>query len=181
LTGIIPGTLALIKQGKKDDKDAELASNKLQFDVNSAANAAAIAIIEPLKLEVTRLQNRIGDLEQALISKSTEIGTLMQAGIDKDVSIRQLEYTLSGMQLRLDAFEDRKRTSAKARADSAANRQQDVLISDKRREEDLKLDEKRREEVKISTEKSIKELVDKSIMNGKKVEEINSEVKKEGE
>jgi hypothetical protein len=77
VVAIVPGVWALVNQANKDKTQSKL-------DMNKAANDAAMNIIAPLQAEVTRLQARVLELEKALIDKTTEIGDLMQAGIDKD-------------------------------------------------------------------------------------------------
>src|SRR5512137_432007 len=97
VVAIVPGVWALVNQANKDKTQAKL-------DMNAAAQNAAMNIIAPLQAEVTRLQARVLELEKALIDKTTEIGDLMQAGIDKDSEIRTLKYGMEDMQRRLNYF-----------------------------------------------------------------------------
>ncbi len=155
LTGIIPGTLALIKQGRKDDKEAKLAEAKLQFDINTATNTALASVITPLKEELARCQARIIELERALVDKTKEIGQLIEEGIDKDSQIRTLQFNIEGMQMKLDAVY--KKRPSKVPED---------ILNPSHLDEELKSNELRKEEAKKYTSKVIQEIESKSIKNG---------------
>jgi hypothetical protein len=158
VVAIVPGVWALVNQANKD-------KNQSKMDMNAAAQSAAMNIIAPLQAEVTRLQARVLELEKSLIDKTTEIGDLMQAGIDKDSQIRKLNYNLEDMQLRLNAFETKRKASNKTKPDD----EQQVGIGkaniDPRLEEDLKADEAKKEEIKNYTQKSIEQLTNGSLVN----------------
>lgn len=154
IVAIVPGVWALVNQARKDKVQA-------QMDMNKAAQDAAVSIIAPLQTEVARLQARVIELEKALIDKTTEIGNLMQAGIDKDTKIRTLEYNLEGMRLRLEAFET-KRKSPKPKTSEEV---------ESRLEEELKSDEAKKEEIKIYTNKAIEQITNGSVANHTEVEE----------
>lgn len=152
IVAIVPGVWALVNQANKDRTQAKI-------DMNNAANAAAVSIIAPLQAEVLRLQNRILELEKDLIEKTTKIGELMEAGIDKDAQLRTLRYNIEEMQLRLQAFENKRKATTKEKVDN-----------DTRIKEDLELLEAKKQEVRISTEQTIKELESKSLSNGHTIE-----------
>ena len=98
IVAIIPGVMALISQAKKDKVQSGI-------DVGEAAQRATLAIIEPLKSEVTRLQARVAELEETLVIKVTEMGDMRLASIDKDVQIRTMQVEMQRMTIRLTAFE----------------------------------------------------------------------------
>lgn len=148
VVAIVPGVWALVNQARKDKIQANL-------DMNKAANDAAMGIIAPLQAEVGRLQGRVLDLEKLLIEKTTEIGKLMQEGIDKDTKIRSLEYNLEGMKLKLESFEGTRKRKSKA---------QDEEI-DSKIEEELKESEIKKQEVKMYTKKVIEQITNGSVAN----------------
>jgi len=143
VVAIVPGVWALVNQANKDKTQARL-------DMNKAAQDAAMNIIGPLQAEVTRLQTRVLELEKLLIEKTTEIGDLMQAGIDKDSKIRTLEYNLEGMKMRLEAFESKRKVKKTPEE------------AETRLEEELKSDEEKKEEIKNYTLKSIEHITNGS-------------------
>lgn len=144
VVAIVPGVWALVNQANKDKTQARM-------DMNKAAQDAAMNIIGPLQTEVTRLQARVLELEKLLIEKTTEIGDLMQAGIDKDSKIRTLEYNLDGMKMRLEAFETKRKVKNKTPEEAEA-----------KLEEELKSDEEKKEEIKNYTAKSIEHITNGS-------------------
>ena len=160
VVAIVPGVWALVNQANKDKAQTKL-------DMNTAAQNAAMNIIAPLQAEVTRLQARVLELEKALIDKTTEIGDLMQSGIDKDSEIRTLKYRMVDMQTRLDSFEA-KRRSKKTNGGDAEEPAIDDSAS--RLEEDLKSDEAKKEEIKMHTQKSIENITNGSLVNQEKLE-----------
>jgi uncharacterized coiled-coil protein SlyX len=99
IVAIVPGVMALISQAKKDRVQSGI-------DVASAAQTAILAIVEPLKSEVTRLQARVAELEETLAAKVTEMGNMRLANIDKDVQIRTMQVEMQRMTVRLTAFEE---------------------------------------------------------------------------
>lgn len=149
VVAIVPGVWALVNQANKDKTQARL-------DMNKAAQDAALNIISPLQAEVTRLQTRVLELEKALIEKTTEIGDLMQAGIDKDSQIRTLKYSIEDMQLRLTAYETKRKASGRNKA------QDEEQITNPRLEEELKEDEIKREKIQSHTDKAIKQITGSS-------------------
>lgn len=159
VVAIVPGVWALVNQANKDKKQA-------QIDMNKAANDAAMSIIAPLQAEVTRLQTRVFELEKVLVDKTTEIGVLMQAGIDKDSEIRKLKYTVDDMQIRLNAFETKRKASGKSKSSD------EEPVPDPRLEEDLKADEAKKEEIKQYTQKTIEQLTNGSLVNVQNTKEL---------
>lgn len=157
LTGIIPGTLALIKQGKKDDKEAKLAEAKLQFDINTATNTALAAVIDPLKTELARCQSRITELEAAVLNKTTEIGRLMEEGIEKDSQILTMKYKMEIMQTKLNSVLTSKRKT------NIVMSEEDTISATL--EQELKANEIKKEEAKKHTEELVIQLKDKTLMN----------------
>lgn len=162
LTGIIPGTLALIKQGKIDDKKSQIESDRLEFEMSNAANAALSAVITPMKEELLRCQTRIGELEQALIAKTNQIGDLMQQGIDKDLKISLLNGNILLMQIRLDAFTERENNSA-AKTAEGLKRTDDVAQSLSLREKDILVALEEKERIRTLTLKENQDLMAHSI------------------
>jgi hypothetical protein len=146
---IIPGVAALIAQSKND-------ARKAKIDMTTAAQNAAIAMLEPLQKEVSRLQCRVLELEQSLIAKTNEIGQLMQNGIDKDTKIRQLQYNLEGMQMRLDAFETKKVSAARQ---SRSHEDAFVAIKDA----DLAEATAKKEEIARTVEQEVQRLTSSSV------------------
>jgi hypothetical protein len=157
VVAIVPGVWALVNQANKDKTQAKL-------DMNTAAQNAAMNIIAPLQAEVTRLQARVIELEKALIDKTTEIGNLMQANIDKDSEIRKLNYNLEDMQVRLNAFETKRKANNKNRPDDQQQTGVGNSTIDPRLEEDLKADEAKKEEIKQYTLKSIEQFTNGSLI-----------------
>jgi hypothetical protein len=154
VVAIVPGVWALVNQANKD-------KNQARMDMNKAAQDAAMNIIAPLQAEVTRLQVRVIELEKALIDKTTEIGSLMQAGIDKDSEIRTLKYGMLDMQKRLNVFET-KRNKVKQPETEVT---EESLGLEQRLEDDLKSDEAKKEEIKQYTLKSIEQFSNGSLIN----------------
>lgn len=152
VVAIVPGIWALVNQAKKDASQARM-------DMNKAANDAAMSIIGPLQMEVTRLQSRVLELEKLLVEKTSEIGDLMQSNIDKDSEIRTLKYSMSDMQLRLSAFEKKKNKSKDADETDLSAKTEFKL------EEELKANEVKKEEVRQYTIKSIENINNGSIVN----------------
>jgi hypothetical protein len=164
VVAIIPGAWALINQGKKD-------SIQSKIDLGKATQDAAVTIIAPLQTEVTRLQTRVLDLEKILIEKTTEIGRLMETSVDKDSEIRKLEYNLEGLQLRLDAFEIKRKSKSSGSSTEIDKKIEDVLKTAEEKKEKIKLytnqtiekianghtDDKER--IKFYTEQSIDEII----------------------
>jgi len=164
VVAIIPGAWALINQGKKD-------SIQSKIDLGKATQDAAVTIIAPLQSEVTRLQTRVLDLEKILIEKTTEIGRLMETSVDKDSEIRKLEYNLEGLQLRLDAFEIKRKSKSSGSSTEIDKKIEDVLKTAEEKKEKIKLytnqtiekianghtDDKER--IKFYTEQSIDEII----------------------
>jgi hypothetical protein len=159
VVAIVPGVWALVNQANKDKAQARM-------DMNKAAQDAAMNIIGPLQAEVTRLQGRVLELEKALIDKTTEIGDLMQSGIDKDSKIRTLEYNLSDMKIRLAAFESKRKSKGETREEAGSINK----TVDPRLEEDLKADEAKKLEIQNYTQKSIEQLTNGSITNTQNTE-----------
>ena len=153
VVAIVPGVWALVNQANKDKTQARL-------DMNKAANDAAMNIIGPLQAEVSRLQARVLELEKALIEKTTEIGELMQAGIDKDSEIRSLKYNMEGMRLRLETFESKRKVNKKPENDI-----------DTRLEEELKVAEAKKEEIKLYTTKAIEHITNGSVAHNQNISE----------
>lgn len=147
VVAIIPGVAALVNQGKND-------ANKAKLDMN----AAAMSMIEPLQKEVTRLNARIVELEQALIDKTKEIGGLTQALITKDNELLTMRYQVDKMQLKLDQV-----VSTKKRTKVQIQEQDD---SDAALQEELKANEEKLKEAQSHTEKLVAEIQEKSISNG---------------
>jgi len=112
IVAIVPGIWALVNQANKDKTQA-------RFDMNKAANDAAMNIIGPLQTEVARLQARVIELEKALIEKTAEIGKLMEEGIDKDAELRTLRYNMDDLQKRLNIFESRRKSTPKEAKEDA--------------------------------------------------------------
>ena len=164
VVAIIPGAWALVNQGKKD-------SIQSKIDLGKATQDAAVTIIAPLQTEVTRLQTRVLDLEKILIEKTTEIGRLMETSVDKDSEIRKLEYNLEGLQLRLDAFEIKRKSKSSGSSTEIDKKIEDVLKTAEEKKEKIKLytnqtiekianghtDDKER--IKFYTEQSIDEII----------------------
>jgi len=159
VVAIVPGVWALVNQANKD-------KNQSKLDMNAAAQSAAMNIIGPLQTEVTRLQARVLELEKALIDKTTEIGDLMQAGIDKDSEIRTLKYNMGDMQRRLDSFEIKRKGKIKAEE----NGTEEQSIETSRLEEELKEDEAKKEKIKLHTDKTIEHITNGSIVKIKNTE-----------
>jgi len=155
VVAIVPGVWALVNQANKDKTQAKM-------DMNKAAQDAAMNIIGPLQAEVSRLQARVLELEKLLIEKTTEIGDLMQAGIDKDSKIRTLEYNLEGMKMRLETFESKRKKPASS---NTATEELDIKL-----EEDLKEDEKKKSEIRNYTTKAIEHITNGSIVNSENTE-----------
>ena len=159
VVAIVPGVWALVNQANKD-------KNQSRLDMNAAAQGAAMNIIGPLQAEVTRLQARVLELEKALIEKTTEIGKLMEEGIDKDSEIRTLKYNVQDMQFRLNTYENKRKASGKPKS------QDKQAIPDPRLEEELKADDEKKVEIQNHTEKAIKRITGSStsdidtLMNG---------------
>jgi hypothetical protein len=168
VVAIIPGAWALINQGKKDNAQSKI-------DINKATQDAAVSIIAPLQGEVTRLQNRVIELENALIEKTTEIGRIMVESIDKDSKLRALQYTLEGVQIRLTIFEEAKKAKTLKDKDENEEKIEDVvqIALDK----ELKAHEKRKEEILKKTQKKVEELKSKSIANGNGLDKLNEDLK----
>jgi len=155
VVAIVPGVWALVNQAKKDKAQATI-------DMNKAANDAAMAIISPLQTEVARLQVRVLELERALIDKTTEIGNLMQAGIDKDTQIRVLKYNLEGMELRLETFEKKRKTTVEQKKEEVERNQENTDNTNTILEKEFKLDKEKKKQIQIHTEKSIKQITGSS-------------------
>jgi len=164
VVAIIPGAWALINQGKKD-------SIQSKIDLGKATQDAAVTIIAPLQSEVTRLQTRVLDLEKILIEKTTEIGRLMETSVDKDSEIRKLEYNLEGLQLRLDAFEIKRKSKSSGSSTEIDKKIEDVLKTAEEKKEKIKLYTNQtiekianghtdnKERIKFYTEQSIDEII----------------------
>jgi hypothetical protein len=159
VVAIVPGVWALVNQANKD-------KNQSRLDMNAAAQGAAMNIIGPLQAEVTRLQARVLELEKALIEKTTEIGKLMEEGIDKDSEIRTLKYSVQDMQFRLNTYENKRKASGKPKS------QDEQAIPDPRLEEELKANDEKKAEIQNHTDKAIKRITGSStsdidtLMNG---------------
>jgi len=158
IVAIIPGTMALVSQSKKDAKEANL-------NMTTAAQNAAMSMIGPLQAEVARLQARVIELENALIAKTTQIGTLMQENIDKDSRIRTLQYSVEGMQQRLDTFEVRK-TSTKNMKASADIKDSSELSAQTHKEEDFITDEEKKQKIALETEQEVQYIKSTSVAGG---------------
>lgn len=144
IVAIVPGVAALINQGKNDAVKAKL-------DMQTAT----LAMLEPLQKEVERLNKRIVELEQALITKTKEYGELMQENITKDSEILTMKYNMEGLQRKLDAVYPRRKTKPKE--------EEEVSTA---LEEGLKTNEARMEDVKNYVKQSVTEIENKSISNG---------------
>lgn len=153
IVAIIPGAWALINQGKKD-------SIQSKIDLGKATQDAAVGIIAPLQSEVLRLQTRVLELEKILIEKTTEIGTLMEAGIDKDSELRKIQYNLEGLQLRLDVFETKIKSKSKTKPTDEALEPIEPAeeVSDPIIDEILKTAELKKEEIKLYTNQTIEKI-----------------------
>jgi len=149
IVAIVPGVWALVNQANKDKTQAKI-------DMNNAANAAAVSIIAPLQAEVTRLQGRVLELEKALIEKTTEIGKLMEEGIDKDSEIRTMKYKMGEMQTKLDAVYGKRKPKPKA---------EDVVVSNNTLEEELESNESKKKEIKAHTDRIVSAIQESSIGN----------------
>lgn len=95
------------RQADIDDKRVKIEEDKAESEKESADRTALLAVTESLRLEVERLQKRGVELENTVIAKTTEIGELKLAAIDKEAENRTMKYTLETMQARLNAMSDR--------------------------------------------------------------------------
>jgi hypothetical protein len=158
VVAIVPGVWALVNQANKD-------KNQAKMDMNKAAQDAAMNIIGPLQTEVTRLQLRVLELEKALVDKTTEIGNLMQAGIDKDSKIRTLEYNLSDMKIRLNEFESKRKSNGASDTIKNKRKEEDANLIIEREKEDLKADEEKKLKIQEHTDKTIQQITNGSLVN----------------
>lgn len=102
IVAIVPGVWALVNQANKDKAQAKL-------DTITQTQTMTLGLIQPLKDEITRLQARIAELEADLQEKAQRINELEQVAFEKDSTIRNLQFNMDGMKLRLDEFEARRK------------------------------------------------------------------------
>lgn len=98
ITGNIAAWWQIYAQSKKDKLQADIDKDKADDDVIARDNAY-------LQTQVADLRARIASQEEALIAKTTLIGELKMAGIDKDVELRLMKYKMDAMKVDLGAEE----------------------------------------------------------------------------
>ena len=112
---IVPTVGGLMLQARREKKQAEMDDRKAKIQeetdrVNAAAGAASVAsvassnVIITLQGEVERLNKRLAELELSIIDKTTRIGELMLAKIDRDAEVATMKYKMETMQLKLNAI-----------------------------------------------------------------------------
>ena len=97
IIGNIAAWWALYNQGKKDKMQGDL-------DKDTATQAAALTMIQTLQGENDRLRTRGIELENAVIAKTTEVGELKLAAIDKETELRTMKYNMESMQMKLNSI-----------------------------------------------------------------------------
>jgi len=97
IIGNIAAWWQIAAQAKKDKRQADLEQDKNDDDVIARDNAY-------LQTQVADLRARIASQEETLIAKTTLIGELKMAGIDKDVEIRLMKYKMDAMRMSEDAL-----------------------------------------------------------------------------
>ena len=91
ITGNIAAWWQIYAQSKKDKLQADLDKDKADDDVIARDNAY-------LQTQVADLRARVASQEETIIAKTTTIGELKMAGIDKDVELRLMKYKMATMQ-----------------------------------------------------------------------------------
>lgn len=160
--------LAEIDQGKAN-RQAELDKIRLDLEKDKTANDSIMAIIQPLREEITRLtdsytrlQARTVELENALIEKTKAIGLLMQEGIDKDFKYAQLQYNMENIKMRLDTLMKKEEITKPI---IARTKRTKLPVIDPDEPEKLELYRAKKAEIRTETNKEIEELKSKSISN----------------
>lgn len=104
ILGNIAAWWQLWNQGKKDKLEGELEKNRQDLDKDTATQEAALTMIQTLQGENDRLRARGIELENTVIAKTTEVGELKLAAIDKETEIRTMKYEMEGLKMKLNAI-----------------------------------------------------------------------------
>ena len=106
IIGNIAAWWQIANQAKKDKAQTELDKARLGIEENKAniekdniTQTAALTMIESQRIEIERLHKRGLELEDKLVSKTTENGDLKLAAIDKEAELRTLRYQMKLMNI----------------------------------------------------------------------------------
>jgi hypothetical protein len=113
IIGNVAAWWQLANQAKKDkiqagldDQRLRMEKDKAEADKEAADIAASLTVAESLRVEIERLQKRGLELENTVIAKTTEIGELKLAAIDKEAELRTMKYQMQNLQMKYDSMID---------------------------------------------------------------------------
>lgn len=159
IVAIVPTILSLITQSNKDKRQATI-------DMNKAAADSMMAVIQPMRDEITRLQTRGLEMETQLIAKTTENGKLRIDLIDRENELHIMKASYDGLQMKYNLLAK----SAEEGVVGVVKRKTKEDTVPIHVKDEIKANEDKKALIVQETEDEVKQLKSNSIANGTKKE-----------